>query len=1334
MKTTKRILAVILSVILLLPVFLVSANTDYVHRDHTDLALEAVTEGIVLLKNKDDALPLKRGESIALFGDGQLFVSSIEIGYQIGGGGSGWVSSMLGVPMGPADTLLAEEELGKVNIYKPLLEQYRNDINYIPDTEMYDNAAAHADTAIMFITRFSSENADISVDDWYLTDVEESMMKTLSNKFEKLVVVLNTPSVIGTEWSLDENILGVDVDALLSCYMGGEKGGEGMAKILTGDVNPSGKLTHTYAKDIYDYPTTETFLESDDYVNYTEDIYVGYRYFETFAKENVVYPFGYGLSYTDFDISTSSVSAEDGKINVTVTVRNTGTVAGKEVVQVYYTVPQGGSGSAKLSKSAICLAAYKKTKLLSPGESQEMTLSYDIADMASFDDTGKTGYSDCYVLEAGDYFIRVGNSVRNTSEEFCYTVEDITVISEYEKLLATTLEERLTSDGSYERLPVFSHTVTSVSHSVFGDRLTWIEAETGAFTEESGLNNTENYKTSGYLYDGNAWVQLPSGVILGGINDKAPGTSVKYKLNVERAGSYTVGFIIANGSEDEMDAEDVLEMYVSTDNTLGDKQSVAIDIENTRNAGTDGYLFNFKFKTADSSGEVYTVDLPAGKVTLTLSVAINSNAIPNIDMIVLIPEGESCTVDNVLSHYSGTSIDDSIDMNADSYKGITYADVVSGKATMKELVAQMSYAELIGLCYGHEEGVSGGTGTIGFASNATAQKYGIYSADTADGPAGLRLSGSASIATFWPCATLQASTWNTELLQRIGEAVGEECLRYNADVWLAPGINIHRNPLCGRNFEYYSEDPLVSGKSAAAVINGVQSQGVGCAIKHFALNNKETNRKFSDSRVSEKAMREIYFKGFEIAVKDSNPMCVMTSYNLINGVYTSVSEDLIKGILRGEWDYDGLVISDWDTTPSNVNEVIAGNNVKMPCGFGDPIGLERAVRNGTLSREVLRENAVYILNTLVKLPDNTVHAKCVNIISADGITTIYADQYSAKAYQTKFDVFDNTMCASYTNCKEEIDESFGFIEFTVFVDTPGQYSLELNYATAYDLDNAFDIQINGESVWDISTSVLSTGAWDSFTGKMLGMIHLDKGISTIRIKHMSELGVNYHTLSTVLFYPDYHEHIYGEWVYVDENQHKQVCQCEDEIFEDHIWDDGEVIVEPTESSEGEIKYICGDCGAETIKILDKLEEQIPDTEPENPEITDTETDIDIDTDIDAGTDTDFDTDIDTDIDIDTDTDVDIDTDIDSDIYTDTDTDSDMNTDTNTDTNTETDTETNTDTEIGTGTDIGTDSEVENTTGSPKTVNIGVVMAIVVGAIVAVGGATLLVVVIKEKKS
>ena len=1004
MKLTKAMISLFLAAALFIGALPLS-GAAYEHVEHTDLALRAVTEGIVLLKNSDGALPLAKNEKVALFGGGQIYTASTDSGYQIGGGGSGWVSSVYGTPQGPADALLAAQNEGKISVYEPLTAAYRGNTSYVPDEAMYQAAAEFADTAIMFITRYSKEGSDISVGDWSLSGAELAMMRTLSGKFKKLVVLLNTPSVISTDWSLDGNAQGVRVDALLACYMGGERGAEGMKQILLGEVNPSGKLTHTYAKSLYDYPTTATFLESNEYVNYTEDIYVGYRYFETFARDKVIYPFGYGLSYTAFEIATGNFRAEDGNISVDVTVKNTGSVAGKEVVQVYYSVPQANVGAAVLSKSAIALGDYAKTDLLAPGESQTLTLSYPISYMASFDDVGKTGKKSCFVLEAGDYGIFVGNSVRNISPAGVYTVNSLTVVSEHGDLVPTNLTTRLNSAGEYESLPAVI--VTPEPEPVFtvsADRLNWIEAESGTPSENSAINTSESFGASGYLYDGNAWRQISGGVILGNMNGKA-GHSVAYKLNVERAGRYTIGFVIANGNEGGSSAEDIFEIYVSSGSGLGKKQPVLVDVDNTRYVGTSSEWFNFKFKTADSKGKAYTVDLPEGEVTLTLKLTSKTGANPNIDKFVLIPEGKECPIATVLALYD--DVDEiTVDIYKDNYKGITYSDVASGRATLSELIAQMSYSELIGLCYGHTAGLESGTGTIGFASNAAAEKYGVYSADTADGPAGMRLAAKASIATFWPCATLQASTWNVVLMEEIGSAVGDECLRYNADIWLAPGLNLHRNPLCGRNFEYYSEDPVVAGKSTAAVVKGVQSRGVGCAIKHFMANNKETNRKNLDSRMSQKAMREIYLRSFEIAIKNSAPTCIMTSYNLINGTHTSANYDLLEGIVRGEWKYEGLIMTDWNTTPLITDEVLAGNNVTMPSG--EPTELAKSVDRGILTREQLERNAAYIINTLVKLPDYTLHAVRVNEIAV-GTTVLTADMYSRKAYMTRFEMVDDTL-------------------------------------------------------------------------------------------------------------------------------------------------------------------------------------------------------------------------------------------------------------------------------------------------------------------------------------
>ena len=693
--------------------------------------------------------------------------------------------------------------------------------------------------------------------------------------------------------------------------------------------------------------------------------------------------------------------------------------------------------------------------------------------------------------------------------------------------------------------------------------------------------------------------------------DKKAGHTVKYTLNVEKAGRYTLGFIIANGTDKTdssgklLDGEDIIDIYVSKTAALGTKQPVSIDIKNTRNVGTGSYWFNFMFKSADDDGNAYTVNLPAGEVTLTLYLTdkINTGVTPNIDKFVIIPEGKECSLYNVFSHYDGTDVNTSIDINKDSYKGITYADVENGTATLEQLIEQMSYSELIQLCYGHTAGISNGTGSIGFTSNAIAEKYGVYSADTADGPAGLRLSAKASVATFWPCSTLQASTWNTELMERIGEAVGEECLRYNADIWLAPGLNLHRNPLCGRNFEYYSEDPVVAGKSTAAVVNGVESKGVACAIKHFAVNNKETNRKNSDSRVSQKALREIYLRSFEIAVKNSDPMCIMTSYNMLNGTHTSANSDLIRGIVRGEWGYEGLIMSDWNTIPVITREIVAGNNVTMPTG--EPDELENSVRNGILSRGVLEENAKYIINTLVKLPDHKIHLNYVNDISDSGVTTLTADKFSKKSYTTKFEIVDDSLCACYTEYKDDIGESYGFVEFKVNVKTAGTYLLSLKYATTASVTNAYEIQINGETVKDIDRNVASTSDWAKFSQKRLGTVTLDKGVSTIRIQHTAPTAVNYGALVTTFVSAGEHTHSFeGEYTQVNIRQHKQVCSCGEEMLSDHTWDEGTVTLQPTYEKDGINTLTCTACQRTKTELIPKL--------------TVDNTDVDTDTDLESG--------------------------------------------------------------------------------------------------------------------
>lgn len=779
-------------------------------QEHIQLSREAAAEGMVLLKNQGGILPFGRGQKLAVFGKGS-------VDYVKGGGGSGDVT--VAYTRNLMEGLRIKEQEGKLQVFWPAEKYYREEIEKqyaqgacpgmtlepeLPDT-LVRQAKAFTDTAVITICRYSGEGWDrksivenstpnvseqsfaqmsariFENGDFCLTHGEQKMVEKVRENFEKVAVVLNIGGMMDTSWFKRDDRIG----AVLMAWQGGIEGGLAAADILCGDVNPSGKLTDTFAVSLEDYPSTEGFHESLDYVNYEEDIYVGYRYFETIpqAREKVVYPFGFGLSYTDFEIHTRKTALDLDRVKVQVEVANVGKRPGKEVVQVYYRAPQG-----KLGKPSLELAAFGKTRLLQPGESQIMSLDFPVAAMASYDDTGKVR-KHAYVLEAGSYELYVGNSVENLEKwERNWEIHDDVVVQQLEsQCTPTQLPRRLLSSGAFENLPV--------KEAV---------PDTPQLTPQD--------------VDG-----------LEGVEPAQPGYGRMRRREEEAKGRRSL------------------------------------------------------------------------------------------------------------------------------------REVAEGKLSLDAFLEQLSIEDKIHLLGGQPN-----TGVANTFGMGNLKDYGIPNVMTADGPAGLRIQPWCGVnTTAWPCATMLACTWNTELVEQVGAAAAEEVKENNIGIWLTPAMNIHRSPLCGRNFEYYSEDPLVAGKMGAAMVRGMQSRHIAASAKHFACNNKESNRKDSDSRVSERALREIYLKGFEIVVKESQPWTIMSSYNKINGQRASENRELLTGILREEWGFQGIVTTDWWTRGEHYKETKAGNDVKMGCGY--PERVLEAYEKGLITEEEISICAKRVLEMMLKL-------------------------------------------------------------------------------------------------------------------------------------------------------------------------------------------------------------------------------------------------------------------------------------------------------------------------------------------------------------------------------
>ena len=339
-----------------------------------------------------------------------------------------------------------------------------------------------------------------------------------------------------------------------------------------------------------------------------------------------------------------------------------------------------------------------------------------------------------------------------------------------------------------------------------------------------------------------------------------------------------------------------------------------------------------------------------------------------------------------------------------------------GKDPVSEIVKQMTLEEKASVVAGTGMRFGGSGPVIGEAdgrvpsaagNTMSVGRFGIPGTVLSDGPAGVRIepfhkgdSTKSYYATAWPVGTLLASSWDTALVKRVGVAFGNEIREYGVDVILAPGMNIQRNPLNGRNFEYFSEDPFVTGNMAAAMVNGIQSNGVGTSIKHFAANNEETNRNSINAIISERALREIYLRGFEIAVRKAQPYTVMSSYNKINGTYTSESNDLITKILRDDWGFKGMVMTDWFGGHDPVAQMQAGNDLLEPGTPKQQKAIIDAVNSGKLDIKVLDRNVERVLNYILKTPsfkkyaysntpDLKAHAAISRQAAAEGMVLLY---------------------------------------------------------------------------------------------------------------------------------------------------------------------------------------------------------------------------------------------------------------------------------------------------------------------------------------------------------
>ena len=798
---------------------------DY-EKKHLSKMRAYAPECMVLLKKNGD-FPLSEADSIALYGSGAR--NTIK-----GGTGSGDVNSRfyVTVEQGLEEAGFTVTSRAWLDGYDAVREkahkQFVEDIKrqakeqhkmavmlgmgaVMPEPDYTLPLDGSGDAALYVLARISGEGNDRKAEagDIKLSKTEIRDILAANKKYKHFMLVLNVGGVVDLSPVMD-------VDNILVLSQLGAVTGQALADVLLGKSAPSGKLTTTWSA-WEDYAAIGDFGEMDD-TRYQEGVYVGYRYFDSVGIQ-ALYPFGFGLTYTEFEIGNAETVLKETMLTVTVPVTNTGSLPGKEVVQVYVSVPWGN-----LDQPYQTLAGFAKTKDLASGETQTVTVSFQLENFASYDTAMAA-----YVLEAGKYIVRVGNSCRDT------------VPAAVIELKETVRVRQVTNVGGKSGFTDWKPEAPKDTKTDAG--LPILEADPGAFKALS-------------------WPE-----------QKQPSDKAKQ--------------IVAG---------------------LRDEQLLSLCIGNFKDgAGIASIIGDASQSVAGAAGET-------------------STRVPGIPPLVM-------------------------------------ADGPAGLRLSKQYTKD-------------EKGVHsvGGTMPAGLEDFfSPVQKFAMGLLQKK--PKGEILN---QYCTAIPIGTALAQSWNLELCEGCGDVVGKEMEHFGIHLWLAPAFNIHRSPLCGRNFEYYSEDPLISGKVGAAITRGVQQHaGRGTTIKHFCCNNQETNRLASNSAVSERALREIYLRGFQICVEESSPCAIMTSYNLLNGIHTSERSDLLRTVVRGEWGYDGLIMTDWVVSAivgkgkyrgaKSAPTIKAGNDVLMPGGPADFKAALKALQGKDKDFSLTRDEIIYCAEHVVDM-------------------------------------------------------------------------------------------------------------------------------------------------------------------------------------------------------------------------------------------------------------------------------------------------------------------------------------------------------------------------------